>query len=55
VKGVYSGSKERVTVAQQTTEFYWLGVNKIPPNFNTMLATSIEGLWLSQEFTAGRV
>jgi hypothetical protein len=39
-------------VAQQTTAVYQLGVNKIPVDFNTLLATSVEGLWLSQEFTS---
>jgi hypothetical protein len=38
-------------VAQQTTAVYQLEVNKIPPNFNTLLTTSIEGLKLSQEST----
>jgi hypothetical protein len=41
--------------ALQTTAVYRLGVNKIPPNFNTLLAMSIEGLRLSQEFTAWHI
>jgi hypothetical protein len=54
--GVFWLQRETVTfegpAAQQTTAVYQLGVNKIPPNFNTLLAMSIEGLRLSQEFTA---
>lgn len=39
-------------VAQQTTAVYWSGVNKIPPNFDTLFATSLEGLRLFKGLTA---
>jgi hypothetical protein len=27
--------------AQQATAFYWIGLNKIPQNFETLFATSL--------------
>jgi hypothetical protein len=32
--------------AYQNTAVFQIGVNKIPPNFDTLLATSLEIFWL---------
>jgi predicted nuclease with RNAse H fold len=39
----------------ETTAVYWIGVNKIPPNFDTLLAISLEGLRLFKRLNALRV
>jgi hypothetical protein len=44
--------KFKSPVAYQLTAIYGLGLNKIPANVDTLLATCIEGLRLFQEFTA---
>jgi hypothetical protein len=41
--------------AQQVTAVYWIGVNKIPPKFNTLFMTSLEGFKLFKGLTARRV
>jgi hypothetical protein len=55
-RGAFWLQKETLSLkgpaALQTTAVYQLGVNRIPLNFDILHATSIEGLWLSQEFTA---
>jgi hypothetical protein len=32
----------KVPVAYQNTAVFWIGVNKIPPKFDTLLAMSLE-------------
>jgi hypothetical protein len=41
--------------AKKATAVYRIGVNKIPPNFDTLFATPLEGLWLIKGLTARRV
>jgi glucose uptake protein GlcU len=38
--------------AYQATAVYQIGVNKIPPNFDTLFTTSLESLQLFKRFTA---
>jgi hypothetical protein len=41
--------------AYQNTAVIQIGVNKIPPNFNTPSATSVHVLWLFKGFTVGHL
>ena len=38
--------------AYQNTLVFQIGVNKIPPNFNTQFVTSLEFVWLFKGITA---
>jgi len=41
--------------AYQNTVVFQIGVNKIPPNFDTLFATSLEVIWLFKGLTARRL
>jgi hypothetical protein len=42
----------KVPAAYQNTVVFQIGVNKIPPKFDTLFATSLEVIWLFKGLTA---